>query len=143
MHEKLIKEINKLPNVLTRQQLINWYLDNRKSISSSPTEITTGKLIKLCKQCGKKIEGQSKLAIHITEEEEADFIRRCKPDVTGRKANSNIKIADTESSKINKLYWQKGKTIEQLAELYKCSTSTVGAFMDKVGIPKRLRGTAI
>lgn len=138
MYKKLIREIEQLPEILTRQQLINWYIDNRQPYGCK--EMTTGQLISLCKKCGKKIQGQSKLAIHITPEEEREFIRRSKPYLSQSKIHSNAKIKEEEKEKIRDLYWNKGLTIEELAELYKCSTSTVGLFMKNAKIPARLRG---
>jgi hypothetical protein len=140
MYEKLITEINKLPNVLTRQQLLNWYLDNHRPRWGSSPEPTTGQLIKLCKRCGKKIQGNSDLEIHVTLEQQADFIKRCKPDLTGRKQNIHVIMKDEYKDEVNELYWKKGKTIEQLAKKYECSKHTVESFMKKVGIPTRARG---
>jgi len=43
----------------------------------------------------------------------------------------------SEKEKIRKLYWEQGKTPQEIGKIYKCSDKTILRFMNKVGISNR------
>ena len=99
MLRTIIAEIKKLPTIITRQELINWYLENFEHRTGSKPNMTTGELIDLVKACGKKVEGKSKLAIHISEDEERKFATRSRADLGQKKVNANNKISQIQKEK--------------------------------------------
>lgn len=124
-------EINKLPPIMTRQQVLNWYIDINKHRWGATKEITTGELIKLIEKSGRKVKGQSKLAIHITEAEEKEF--KSKP-------RNNIrftKLPDGEKDKVENMYWNLKMNMSKIAKKYNCSSSTIQARMRDWKIPIR------
>lgn len=144
MLNKVMSAINKLPPVMTRQEVLNWYIDNMSYRGGSDGEVTTGELIRLIRNTGRKVEGQSRLAIHITTEEERKYAQRVnKVDLRQRKVHANVKIPDSEREKVEYMYWKQGLTLKEIAEIYKCTATTVQKRMKDWQVETRAAGTSL
>jgi len=137
------REIKKLPSIMTRQQVLNWYIDTIGHRWGSNREITTGELIVLIEKSGKKVKGQSKLAIHISPEEEREFATKSRADLGQKKINSNVKIPDSEKKSVQKMYWDCGMSLDKIAERYGCSSTTIQKRMREWQLETRARGSNI
>jgi hypothetical protein len=138
----ILGEIEKLPQVVTRQQVLNWYIDNINYRGGSKNEITTGELIYLIKRSGRQIKGQSRLAIHITLEEERKYAQRINlVDLRQRKVHANVKIPDSEREKVEYMYWKQGLTLKEIADVYRCTATTVSKRMKDWQVQARAAGT--
>jgi len=133
----IVKEIKKLPPVVTRQQVLNWF--DRFGTSGICRELTTGEVIFLIERTGRKVQGQSKLAIRVTEAEEGKFKLK-------RENRNNIrltKIPDSEKEKVRNMYWNLKMNMSEIAKEYKCSSSTVMLRMRDWKIPIRTKSKVI
>jgi len=140
MLRTMIKEINKLPQIVTRQQVLNWYIAKFNG-TGMRDDLSSEEVVFMIERTGRKIQGKSKLAINISPEEEAEFINRHRMDLGKKKANVRDKLPDSEKETVRKLYWEQGLSMEDIARKYNCSQGLVDKRMKKWKLETRPRGS--
>jgi len=136
----MVREINKLPQIITRQQVLNWYIA-KFTHTGTRDDLTTEEVIFMIERTGRKVQGQSRLAINISLEEEEEFISRRRIDLGKKKANVQDKLPDSEKDTVRKLYWEQGLSMEDIARKYNCSQGLVDKRMKKWKLETRPRGS--
>jgi hypothetical protein len=129
---------DKLPQIVTKEELMNCYLHELKARGAMDTKVTVVNLVQAANLMGVKVKGQSKLEVNVPIMEQWRYISQ---DIKARTTKNTFKEKlNNNKESIVKAY-ESGESIKSLAYAWNCNISTKRRYLISFGVEIRKSGT--
>jgi len=125
-----------LPKVVTKEELMNYYIHKLQFNGPIAAETTVKDLIAAAHIAGKQVKGKSRLEINVSLKEQIEYIKNSVANLD-QEGFKSMMYANGEE--IIKAY-NKGALSKDLAKKYGCCVSTMNTYLKKLGVKMRKPG---